>query len=172
MPPAAPTARSLLAWTALGGLVAGALDIAYAIAYWGLTRQVPAQRILHSVASGLIGRDAALAGGARTAWLGLLLHFLIALAMAVAYACAAARIAWIRRHPWPASTLYGLWLFVAMNFIVVPLSRAGSKGLPPDLTWIVLSIAVHVAFVAWPIAWAVNHAWSGRVPPGPVRARG
>ena len=56
-------ARSLPAWTALGGLVAGALDIAYAITYWGLTRQVPAQRILHSVASGLVGRDAALAGG-------------------------------------------------------------------------------------------------------------
>lgn len=150
--------RSLPLWTAIGGVIAGSLDIAYAITYWGVTQHVPAQRILHSVASGLIGREAALAGGATTASLGLFLHYFIALVMAAVYAFATTRIVWMRRHPWLASTGYGLWLFVAMNFIVVPLSRAGGKGLPPDVLWIVLSIAVHVVFVAWPIAWAVSRA--------------
>lgn len=148
--------RSLPLWTAIGGLIAGTLDIAYAIGYWGLTQGVPAQRIGHSVAAGLIGREAAMAGGAATAALGFALHFLIALIMAAVYAFAATRLAWIRRHPWTASTLYGLWLFVAMNFIVVPLSRAGAKGLPPDTLWIVLSVIVHVVCVAWPIAWGVQ----------------
>jgi uncharacterized membrane protein YagU involved in acid resistance len=156
------TTRSLPLWTAIGGLIAGTLDIVYANTYWGLTQHVPAQRILHSVASGLIGREAALAGGAATASLGLFLHYFIALVMAAVYAVAARKLDWMRRHPWLASTVYGLWLFVAMNFIVVPLSRAGAKGLPPDVLWIVLSVAVHIAFVAWPIAWAVNRALSSQ----------
>lgn len=156
------TTRSLPLWTAIGGLIAGTLDIVYAITYWGLTKHVPAQRILHSVASGLIGREAALAGGAATASLGLFLHYFIALVMAAVYAAAARKLDWMRRHPWLASTVYGLWLFVAMNFIVVPLSRAGAKGLPPDVLWIVLSVAVHIAFVAWPIVWAVNRALSSQ----------
>ncbi|MGH8082225.1 MAG: hypothetical protein ACREP7_16745 [Lysobacter sp.] len=153
---AARSTRSLPLWTAIGGLIAGTLDISYAITYWGITKGVPAERILHSVATGLIGRDAAFAGGASTAALGLFLHYFIALVMAAAYAVGASKLAWMRQRPWLASTLYGLWLFVAMNFIVVPLSRAGGKGLPDDVLWIVLSIAVHIVFVAWPIAWAVN----------------
>ncbi|MEI2431031.1 hypothetical protein RDV84_13655 [Lysobacter yananisis] len=156
------SARSLPLWTLIGGLIAAILDIGYAIGYWGLTKGVPAERVLHSVASGLIGREAALAGGAGTAALGLLLHCFIAVLMAAAYAIGASRLAWMRRSPWRAATLYGLWLFVAMNFIVVPLSRAGMKGLPPDPVWIGLSILVHVVFVAWPIAWAVNRALNAK----------
>ncbi|WP_363796259.1 hypothetical protein ABU614_11970 [Lysobacter firmicutimachus] len=153
---------NLLLWTLVGGLIAATLDIAYAISYWGLTVGVPAQRVLHSVASGLVGREIALAGGAPTAALGLFLHYFIALVMAAVYAVAAVRLAWMRRHPWIASTLYGLWLFVAMNFIVVPLSRAGGKGLPDDVVWIVLSVLVHVMCVVWPIAWAVGRGLRGQ----------
>lgn len=153
---------NLLLLTLIGGLIAATLDIAYAISYWGLTVGVPAQRVLHSVASGLVGRETALAGGSPTAALGLFLHCFIALVMAAVYAVAAVRLAWMRRHPWIASTLYGLWLFVAMNFIVVPLSRAGGKGLPDDVVWIVLSVLVHVMCVAWPIAWAVGRGLRGQ----------
>jgi len=162
------SARSLPLWTVIGGLIAATLDIAYAITYWGATVGVPAQRILHSVASGLIGREAALAGGAQTAALGLALHYLIALIMAAVYAYAATKLSWMLRRPWLSATLYGLWLFVAMNFIVVPLSRAGGGGIPKDVLWIVLSILVHVCFVAWPIAWCVRHAL---LPNGAARGR-
>ncbi|ALN64436.1 putative membrane protein [Lysobacter antibioticus] len=162
------SARSLPLWTVIGGLIAATLDIAYAISYWGITAGVPAQRILHSVASGLIGREAALAGGASTAALGLALHYLIALIMAAVYAYAATKLTWMLRRPWLSATLYGLWLFVAMNFIVVPLSRAGGGGIPKDVLWIVLSILVHVCFVAWPIAWCVGHALR---PGGTARGR-
>lgn len=159
---ASPTTRSLPLWTAIGALIAATLDISYAITYWGLKAQVPATRILQGIASGLLGREDAMAGGGSTAALGLFLHYFIVLVMAAVYAFAATKLTWMRRRPWLASTLYGLWLFVAMNFIVVPLSRTGAKGLPPDTLWIVLSIAVHVIFVAWPIAWAVNRAFNAK----------
>jgi hypothetical protein len=62
-------------WTyvLLGGLVAGALDISYAWAFWALKAGVPAMRIFQSVAKGLLG-PASYRGGATTAALGLLLH--------------------------------------------------------------------------------------------------
>jgi hypothetical protein len=89
-----------------GGLLAGALDIAFACAFWALKAGVPAQRILQSVASGLLGR-ASFQGGAATAALGLALHFAIALAMALAYALMARRWSLLQRRPWLGGAVYG-----------------------------------------------------------------
>lgn len=56
-----------------GGLIAGLIDITYAIGF-SATRGVPPIRILQSVASGLLG-SSSYQGGATTATLGLILHF-------------------------------------------------------------------------------------------------
>jgi predicted ABC-type sugar transport system permease subunit len=67
-----------------GGLVTGTLDIVYACLFWALKADVPARRILQSVAAGLLG-SASFDGGSRTAALGLFLHFFIDSTMAVVY---------------------------------------------------------------------------------------
>src|SRR5690606_21249190 len=69
---------------AFGGLVAGSLDILYAMAFWWLKAGVSPLRILQSVAAGALG-PASFDGGAASATLGLVLHFAIATAMAAAY---------------------------------------------------------------------------------------
>ena len=113
----------------LGGLAAGALDILYAfIAYGPLTYGVAPERVLHSVAAGWIGRDASRAGGMETALLGLGLHFLIATLMAAAYVLAATRISALTGQAVLCGLVYGLLLYVMMNYIVVPLSAAGANG--------------------------------------------
>src|SRR5207247_509902 len=68
----------------LGGLVAGTFDITYACIFWFLKRGVAPTRVLQSVASGLLD-GASFTGGARTALLGLALHYFIATSMAVTY---------------------------------------------------------------------------------------
>src|SRR3977135_1517904 len=68
-----------------GGLVAGALDISYAIIFSWLRSGVPPTRLLQSVASGLLGREAARGGGWKTALLGLFLHFLNAFIIATIF---------------------------------------------------------------------------------------
>lgn len=113
----------------LGGLVAGALDIAYAItAYGPLSYHVPAARILQSVAAGWIGRDAAQAGGVNTAAFGLASHFLLATLMAAVFVFAAQRFRALIASPILWGVVYGLILYVAMNYVVVPLSAAGANG--------------------------------------------
>lgn len=110
----------------LGGLAAGALDILYAFVVYGpLSYGVPPERILQSVAAGLIGREASQAGGIETAALGLVLHFLIATSMAAVYVLAATRISALRTGALLWGLVYGFMLYVAMNYIVVPLSAAG-----------------------------------------------
>ena len=78
-----------LGWMLLGGLCAGTLDILFATGFWAL-RGVAPQRILQSVAAGVLGK-ASFGGGAASAALGLGLHYLIAIAMASAYRDGGAR---------------------------------------------------------------------------------
>jgi uncharacterized membrane protein YagU involved in acid resistance len=138
-----------------GGLLAGALDITYACVFWAVKADLPPTRIFQSVAAGLLG-DASFEGGAATAALGLLLHFFIACTMALTYYLVSRRWPVLVRRPVLLGIAYGLLLYVIMNYIVVPLSAAGSGSHDP--TWITLSIAVHAFLVGLPIAWFASRA--------------
>ena len=132
-----------------GGLVAGTFDIVYACTFWAVKRGVPPERIFQSVASGLLGK-ASFEGGAKTAALGLGLHYFIATSMSVAYYLVARRWSPLRVRPVLLGAAYGALLYVIMNYVVLPLSAAapGSK----DPLWIGLSVAVHAFLIGIPIA--------------------
>ncbi len=113
----------------LGGLIAGALDIVYAfIAYGPASYGLTPQEVLQSVASGWLGRDAARAGGWNSAMLGLGTHFLIATLMAAVYVRASQSFRVLTRKWLLWGFIYGLILYVAMNYVVAPLSAAGGDG--------------------------------------------
>ncbi|MGQ0531685.1 MAG: hypothetical protein ACT4OF_03215 [Caulobacteraceae bacterium] len=112
----------------LGGLIAGALDIVYAFVVYGpLSYGASPERVLQSVAAGWIGREASQAGGWNTALLGLGAHFLIATLMAAIYVLAAQSFKALTKSPILWGFIYGLVLYVAMNYVVVPLSAAGAN---------------------------------------------
>lgn len=111
----------------LGGLAAGALDILYAFVVYGpLSYGLTPEQVLQSVAAGWIGRQASRAGGMETALLGLGTHFMIAAVMAGVYVLLASRIAALRTQALVAGLVYGFILYVAMNYVVVPLSAAAT----------------------------------------------
>ena len=107
----------------LGTLVVGSLDICEVILFYGL-REVPATRILQSVARGLLGNDA-FKGGTKTALLGLALHFFIAFGVVTVYYIASRRLELLRRWPVIMGAIYGLGVFMVMNYVVLPNSKAG-----------------------------------------------
>lgn len=151
--------RSRTTWFVLaGGLVAGTFDITYACAFWAIKAGVPAQRVLQSVARGVLGA-AAFQGGAPTAALGLLLHFCIATSMSVAYYLVAHRWVALREKPLGYGAIYGLLLYGIMTYIVVPLSRARG-GRSAGALWIILSILVHMFLIGVPIAIFTRLAFS------------
>jgi uncharacterized membrane protein YagU involved in acid resistance len=114
----------------LATIVVGALDITEVIVFYGLKGIAPT-RILQSVATGLLGR-ASYEGGMQTALLGLALHYLIAFVVVSVYFFASRRIAALRQSPVLFGAVYGLGVYLVMNFVVLPLSAAG----PPKFTLI------------------------------------
>jgi hypothetical protein len=119
--PGSPVQQRSALWAILvGGGIAGALDILYAITYWsfnGLTFD----RTLQSVASGLLGK-AAYAGGMQTALLGLGLHFAMSFAYATAFLLAWQRLPLLQRRTALAGMAYGIGVFFFMRHVVLPLS--------------------------------------------------
>ena len=132
-----------------GGVVAGTFDIVYACVFWAIKRGVSPHRILQRVASGWLG-EASMTGGWPTAALGFVTHFFIATWMAVTYYLVARRWAALWERPVPYGMAYGLLLYGIMNYIVVPLSRAGPSNKDP--LWVGMSIAVHMLLIGLPIA--------------------
>ncbi len=113
----------------IGGLIAGALDILYAFVVYGplapslgIPPGVSPIEVLQSVYGGWVGHDAAMAGGMTAAILGACTHFGIAIVMAAVYAALFARPGASNPILW--GFIYGLILFVVMNYVVVPLSAA------------------------------------------------
>lgn len=132
-----------------GGLVAGALDITYACVFWGVKRGLRPGRIFQSVAAGLLGR-ASFSGGAKTAALGLALHFFIAISMAFTFYLVATRWPLLWQRPVLAGLAYGVLLYLIMNYVVLPLSAAGRPS--RDALWVVLSVLVHMVLIGLPMA--------------------
>ncbi len=140
--------QSLIKVIAGAGLLVGTLDILDAIIFYGL-RGVPARRILQGIAFGLIGRTSYTLG-MRSAALGLLLHFFIATTWAAIYLLASHRLP-LSRHPWIYGTLYGILVYIVMNYIVLPLSHVGLRLLPP-LVPLVNGVGALVVCIGLPLA--------------------
>lgn len=152
--------HSKLSAVATGGLIAGALDISYAIIFSNLRSGVSPMRLLQSVASGLAGRQA-YAGGVTMAALGLGLHFFIALSMATAYVLAARSVPVLVRRPIVCGAAYGVLLYAFMNLVVIPLSRVPPRTSFP-LVVLVSGLLVHMFFIGVPIALAARRAYAPR----------
>jgi hypothetical protein len=139
----------------MGGLIAGAIDITYAVGF-SATRGVPALRILQSVASGLLGSPA-YQGGVATAVLGLLLHFLLMMIIAAIFYFASTRLRFLIAHPVLWGALYGVVAYWFMNLVVLPLSAFPSevKFVP---VVVITSLIVHAFGIGVPIALASRRA--------------
>ncbi|RPH71683.1 MAG: hypothetical protein EHM78_06390 [Myxococcaceae bacterium] len=140
----------------LAAAVVAAADLLYAIVVWVVIFQrSTVQRILQSIASGLLG-PASFQGGNATAALGLLLHFVVALGWTLVFLVLLLR--WPRLRAWTASTrgtvlagfVYGAAVWLLMDGVVLPLSRA--RVVPPTIPWFWIQLAMHPFVVGLPIA--------------------
>lgn len=133
----------------LGGFTAGVLDIldAFAMTIWnGGT----ATRVLHAIASGVLGRSA-YDGGAAAAVLGLCLHFVIALGAAATFFLASRGLPALLRRPWLTGPAFGLGVWAFMYYVVLPITFNRPNTLP---AWPALAnqLGIHAVGVGLPIA--------------------
>ena len=132
-----------------GGLIAGTVDIGAAT----LINWVNPLIILQAIASGLLGRSA-FQGGAGVMLLGLVLQWGMSILIAAFFSFAADRLPVLARRWVLWGTVYGVVVFIVMNYVVVPLSAASHKWTHP-LSWFVENGLAMLVF-GWIIAFTAN----------------
>ncbi|NOT46718.1 MAG: hypothetical protein HOP17_03065 [Acidobacteria bacterium] len=143
----------------LGGLTVGVLDFIDASTFFPLYYGISVQRVWHGVAAGLLGPEAARAGGWNTALLGIFLHFVVAFGVATVYFLISRNIPWLIRHPIISGLVYGVLANFVMQYVVIPLSAIGATS--PFSFWpFVNSVVGHALLVGLPVA--LIAAWSAK----------
>ncbi|MGA3039285.1 MAG: hypothetical protein ABSF54_00690 [Bryobacteraceae bacterium] len=132
---------------AVGGAIAGALDLTQACILFGW-------RIPLTIAAGLLGPQA-FQGGAGTYTLGVLLHFFIACSAAAVYYAASRGLGFLKEHPLVCGLAFGAAVDLAMSLIVLPLSALHARG-PYELHDLIQGLAVHMVVVGLPISYSVR----------------
>lgn len=138
---------------ALGGLVVGVLDLIDAVAFFGLYYGVAPKRIFQSIAAGVYGRDASVAGGWQTAITGIILHFVIATLIAAVFYTGTRFLPVLYKKAVICGLIYGVICYFVMQHVVIPLSNAPSGGFswPPFLNGVIghaLVVGLPVALIA------------------------
>lgn len=149
--PASPArSSSLVGAIAVAALVAGTLDYTAAITNFLLNGGKDPTRIAWYIASALLGRDAAYAGGAATAALGIAMHYAIATSWTVLFFVSYPRLALLRKNVVLIGALYGLFVWTMMNLVFVPLTRI--KQAPFNPTGAAIQAGILVGCIGLPIA--------------------
>lgn len=142
------------------GLVAGVLDgIAAIVLYLYRGGRAPA-RIFNFIASGVFG-PGAMTGGSLMVIAGVVFHLVIAIGWTLLFFLAARQFEGLRRHTVPAGILYGVFVWIMMNKVVLPMSRVQMAG---NATWdsILIGILIIVLFVGLPISLGARRHFNQR----------
>ena len=139
--------RNALLAIAVGGLIAGALDLTQACILFGA-------KIPFVIAAGLLGRQA-LHGGIAIYFLGILLHFFIAFSATAIYYAASRRLVFLKEYPLVCGLFYGAAVEVVMGYIVLPLSALHERG-PYELHDVIQGLLVHMFVVGLPISFSIR----------------
>jgi hypothetical protein len=139
--------RSALLAIAVGGGIAGTLDLLQACILFGW--DIPL-----AIAGGLLGK-AAFEGGAGTYVLGVVLHFFIACSAAAIYCGASFKLPFLKEYPLVCGLFFGAAVQEVMNLVVLPLSALHAKG-PYTLSSLLLGLGVHMVVIGLPISFSVR----------------
>ena len=148
--PQAAALRTML----IGGLIAGALDLTFAFVFYWPQGARPI-RTLQFIASGILG-PGSFDGGFASAALGAAAHFFISVCAAGVYYLASLRFAFLTRRWAIAGAVFGVLMFLAMHYIVVPLSAI--KPRPIKVGNAIGELFSHVFFFGMVIAYAASRA--------------
>jgi hypothetical protein len=148
--------RALASRVALAGAVVAVLDGAFAVVlYVPILHLTTPPRLFQSIAGALLGK-ATFQGGAATVLLGLAIHCTVALSWSAAYAALWSAFRFLREltaSPWGvavAGVVFGMLVWLAMDLIVLPLTRA--RPTPVTSPLFVVMLLWHAIGVGPPMA--------------------
>lgn len=137
----------------LTAFIAGTLDILAAIlVYSVLMHRVTALQILRGIAAGLFGKTV-IGNETIMAITGLILHYFIAFCFTGFYFFISRYIVFLRNNAVLNGLLYGIFVWLVMNLIVLPLSQAYNApftwpGFLRGVVILMLSIGLPISLMA------------------------
>jgi len=146
------TGRAIL----YGGLTVGTLDLLDAFIFFGIRSGAQPIRILHSIAAGFLGSDAARAGGVPTAIVGLFSHYLVAFSIVTVYVLLSRVIPLLRKQWLVCGIVFGVIAYFVMTWFVVPMSNAGNQQITfalPARPVMINGLLIHMFGVGLPAAY-------------------
>ena len=145
--PGRTTKNNALLAIAVGGGIAGTLDLLQACILFGW-------HIPLVISAGLLGRQA-IHGGVAVYILGVVLHFFIACSATAIYYAASRKLIFLTQHPLVCGLFYGITVDLVMSYIVLPISALHARG-PYELHDVLLGLGVHMVVVGLPISFSVR----------------
>lgn len=143
----------------LAGLIAGTLDILAAIFFYAiLFQKTTAIKILQSIASAVFKKET-YTGGPQMAWYGLGFHFLIAMIFAWFYFTIYPHISFLKRNVIFSGFVYGIFVWVVMNLIVLPIAFPVLPAKSLDFA-LILSVLILIFCIGLPIAFIARKYYS------------
>lgn len=144
----------------LSGFIAGTLDILAAMLLAYILRKVTPNQVLQSVASGIFG-EGAFTGGTTMAFLGLLFHYTIAYCFAIGYFFVFPYVPLLLKQKILSGLLYGIFVWLLMNLVVVPLSNVNR----PPLQWssILRGVTVLMLCIGLPISLITHKYYNAKL---------
>ena len=133
----------------LTGLLAGTLDVATAMIVYNSNPN----NMFRYIASGAFGSETAFTGGSEMVICGIILHYFIALWWTTLYFLVYPLIQRVASHKYIAGVLYGIFVWVMMNMVVIPFTEIAQGDFYWDraivgATILVFMIGIPVSFFA------------------------
>lgn len=137
------------------GLLVGTLDILSAFIYYFIkTGNNDVFNVLKYVASGLFGKEA-FSGNNGMIIAGLLLHYIIAFAFTLFFFWLFSKIKVLSKNKIMTGIFYGIFIWMIMNLVVVPLSSIGNQ--PFDTLNATINMLILIACIGIPLSFMANN---------------
>lgn len=140
----------------LAGFIAGSLDIASAFVQYYIRTGNSPFKILNYVASGLVGKESSSGNGMAVA--GLLLHYVIAFAFTIFFFWIYPKWNLLAKNRWFTAIGYGLFVWVIMNLIVLPLTRI--PHIPFNLSRASIAALILICMIGMPVTFIISNYYS------------
>ncbi|MCG2617819.1 DUF1440 domain-containing protein [Terrimonas sp. NA20] len=133
------------------GLLAGTMDILAAFIKYSLEGKKDVTVILRYIATGVLGKEA-MKGGPGIALFGLALHYFIAFVFTILLFLLYEKMRLTRYHPLLIGFMYGIFTWLAMNLVILPLSHVpGGRG-PINWEQAVIGSLILIACIGFPVS--------------------
>ncbi len=133
----------LFAW-----LIAGSLDILSAFVDNYLKTGKGPAGVLKFIASGVFGKEAF--GNDSMIWIGLLLHFTIALLFTIVFFLLYPRLKFLRIDIALSAIIIGIIIWLIMNLVVVPLSNTPKYSFNP--AYAIKAVLILIFMIGFPLS--------------------